>query len=135
MEHFEGGTGNKNETEPIPQLNERTGLSYDYINEYAALITFHSGDGIEEVKKFIKAKNFRLMNYEEYFQALGNYKDIVTEKNKQAVERIRILVDEFNEMTKDIEHLDEERFLRIFSEIQTLIKGVNTLFGRDFFDK
>lgn len=105
----------------IPQLNETTGVSFDFRNNYVALMGFLSPGGIEELRSFIKNMNFVMKKYEEYFPS-SKYKNVVNEKNQSAVKRIDELVESFNKKVKE-DALTEKDFLAICSELETLVTG------------
>ena len=121
-----------------PEINEKTGLSYDYVDAYGPLITLYTYGGIADVKKYILEKKFRMMRYDDFMRHLTKEKegfDIVNEKNRLAVNTINGLVDAFNNSTgygdaQKLFSFNEDDFLRICSEIQSLIQGEKVVFEK-----
>jgi len=103
---------------PVHNLNELSGISKDYRNNYIVYKSWLSDFKIEGLRSFIRENNVHFKKYEEYFSP-NEYKDIVTEKNKKAVEKIDELIDQLRDVTsKDkIGNLTEEVFLKICNAI------------------
>lgn len=108
----------------VPQLNRTTGISNDYINEYAALMGYFSLGGINEVRRMLTETNLDMQKYEERFPPTI-YKHVVNEKNRDTIRRIDELADSLNEKARNPETLKEEDFLQICNELERLIRGTH----------
>ena len=89
-----------------------TGVSSNYWNEWNIPPTAD--------KKWI------IKRYSKGLQPYGNRQnDVITEKNKQRVEKINLLVDEMNAKIKNPESCSEEELKVIINEVRNLIFGDN----------
>lgn len=122
MNESKGNQAENYTLKEVPQINEITGISYDYRNEYVFLVGYFSMGGIDEVKAVIKKLNFVMKKYEERFSP-SVYKNVINEKNTNLIRRINELVDSFNEKIKETDAFKEEDFLKIYKELEILIKG------------
>lgn len=110
----------------VPQLNERTGVSYDFFNEFIALGLIFRVYGIGGVNYKINA--FPLRRYEEYFyQFAGN--GLVNDRNRARVARLNRLVDSMNNRAS-LEGLSEREFKSSMNIIHFLIydDGISKVF-------
>ena len=112
------------ERQTIPQLNKETGISVDYRNTYVALKTWLNKKGIDSLRDFIKTNEIKLDKYEEYFSP-SIYKDVINLENKETINEIDKLVNDFNEKTnnENIETFSLEDFNKIFDNLEILIVG------------
>ena len=109
----------------IPQIDNKTGVSCDYINAFAALSTYCLDfKDKQPLINFIKKRNFKLKKYEEYFSP-ESYKDIITDKNKEAILEIDKLVEEVNIKisNQNIENLDVNQLHIILKRLENLIRN------------
>ncbi|MDO8664245.1 MAG: hypothetical protein Q7K44_01690 [Candidatus Liptonbacteria bacterium] len=123
MTKSEGGAPEHTELQEIPQLNTSTGLSMDYRNEYTFLIGYLSL-GMDEVRNALREMKYTMKRYEERFPP-ETYKDVVSERNKDAVKRINELADYLNTKFQAPESLSEEELLSKYKELEMLIGGSN----------
>lgn len=114
---------NFNETKKeIPQINTETGLSMDYINELADIISLYKFGGINYLIKRLEKRPFDMKKYEEVY---ANYENIINDKNIESVSNLNILVDKLNEILKDSNTINEDSFRKVVNEICFLIYGDN----------
>lgn len=106
----------------IPQMNEDSGLSMDYKNEYAALISCLDFFGIEKFRTFVKKYKPIVKKYRERFP-FETYKDVVTEKNATLIERIDVLVDDLNKKIRNVDTVDEDEFKNVLNELESIVNG------------
>ena len=106
----------------IPQMNEDSGLSMDYKNEYAALISCLDFFGIEKFRTFVKKYKPIVKKYRERFP-FETYKDVVTKKNATLIERIDVLVDDLNKKIRNADNVSESVFTDVLSELESIVNG------------
>ncbi len=105
----------------IPQITSETGVSGDYFNELTMLrLNFFNGDR-EKILKTIKKRPIK--KYQERYP-VNLFKNVITEKNKDAVNRLNQLADKINQFAKD-EVFNDAEFVSIYNEMTKLIYGSN----------
>ncbi len=114
--------------EDAPQINSKTGVSMDYGNQFHFLgAAFRAFGGIQAVRDYLghtgqysdsKASSFHMRKYEEVY---NEYKNVITDKNREAIKRINELADHMNEITKNFETISEEDFRKTYDELDALI--------------
>jgi hypothetical protein len=116
----------------IPGIDLQTGVSKDYSNEISSLrVNFLEGRKdiiIQEIKKH------RIRKYEEVYP-LSRFNNVITEKNKNAINRLNQLADQMNTLLQDKgEAFDENEFASLCNEMWSLIYGpkATTISAKDF---
>jgi len=103
----------------MPQINSETGVSADYFNEFTTLrLSFLDGDK-EKIIKTIK--KWPIKKYQEVYP-VNSFCNVITEKNKDAVNRLNQLAEKMNQFAKD-EIFNDAEFVSIYNEILKLIYG------------
>ncbi len=113
----------------MPQLNPATEISNDYRNEFTSFFSLFSMDDKQQVLDILKQLNeVRIKKYEELYSS-KIYKNIITPKNKDSIEKLNKLVDQINEKLLKFEATDyedfKEDFMKMYKESELLIRGVN----------
>lgn len=104
----------------VPQINSETGVSQDYANQFNGIVNFYQrGDnGIDLIKTKLKIHPFHMYKYEE---AYIGYKNIINDKNRDSIKRIDELADQMNNILKDPDSIDENKFKETCNELYLLI--------------
>ena len=106
----------------MPKINKETGMTADYINEIGYLCTFfEQGEKGEIIKALIKNG---VRKYQDRYPE-SEYNNVITEKNKLAVERLNELADRMNQFAKD-EDFNLSEFASTYNEMTFLIFGSET---------
>jgi hypothetical protein len=111
------------EKKEVPQINDETGISSDYCNQFNAIVTFYRFRGINGqngVRDIIKDHPFHMKKYAEVYSDCIN---VVNAKNSKSVERLNELADKMNDILKDPDLIDEDAFLKTINELYLLIYG------------
>jgi len=100
---------------PIPQINNLTGLSKDYINEFAGRVSFirlpHKRERVHEFGPIRK--------YREYFHP-NQYPSVLSVIDHPHVRKLDEIVDEMN---LKLEQRDYLGVLELYSHVEILIYG------------
>ena len=126
MEQFEPNKNEQSRLQEDLQISEETGVSQDFWNEFVPAYQY-----LQVIKKFKEKKvsfdkveeklsQYRMKRYEKRFSPTL-YPDIINEKNREAIEKLDMLVDEFNEMQGV--GLEEEKIISIMNTASKLIYG------------
>ncbi len=105
--------------EEMPQVNPESGISKDYINEIASLVTICDYYGPSEITKMYP--DYRVKKYEERFP-LDKYKDVITDKNRQLVEAINAQADLINADLANIDNISKEDMLKHLYAMVSMIR-------------
>lgn len=100
----------------VPQLNERTGVSFDYFNAVAYLPLVFYNFGIDGVNEKIRTNPLR--TYQQYFAGM---EDLVDDKNRTRVARINRIIGALNEKARD--EMDERTYKKAINALHHLIYG------------
>ncbi len=110
------------------QLSKITGVACDYWNEFFGLRVSYHRNQVESVKDFIKKRNerspFKIKKYTERYPT--DY--AITEKNKEAVEKLDKLVDIVNSWQNNPELLTDDAFKNVCINAHLLIYGKEDIF-------
>jgi len=104
----------------VPQINEETGISADYWNEYftkRCSFSFESNP-CEAVAK--QTNIYPIKKYEERFPIL-KFEDVITDKNRNRVKRLDELADLVNSKFTDASQFTEDDFKQLINEVFHLI--------------
>jgi hypothetical protein len=111
------------------RVNPETGLCGDWINEFAFIYTgILDEDSFSLVEKHVK-NGRRLQTYERRFANCVMEGGLITDKNREAVKHLDVLVVETNAILdrwasgQGLPKDERERLLEIFSEMQQIIRG------------
>jgi hypothetical protein len=101
----------------VPQINEKTGISADYINAFMALkmdIEFDLPE--EEIEKYV-------LKYTDHFNRYPvDYEDLITDKNRDSIKKLDTIVERINALLL-LEKKPYEEILRLCYEAQKIIYG------------
>jgi hypothetical protein len=103
----------------VPQINENTGVSSDYWNEYVSHITT-SREGIKTLAEWFK--EYPIRKYEQRFPT-EKYEDAITPQNINAIRRLNELSDIVNANFTDPLKLTEDKFKKTITEVCHIIFG------------
>jgi len=106
----------------IPQINKETGISFDYINELANLISIYNFGGISSLIKTITKRPFGMKKYEEVYT---NYQNIINNQNRESIKELNMLAGLLNEILKDPNSINEDSFRKTINRICFLVYGDN----------
>lgn len=127
--------------EPVPQIDEVSGLSGDYNNAFKNFHGYNPERPDECIAWFVEdeqvtlAKNPNSLLIEKYVEVYpaARYLDVVTEKNKEDVEYIDAAVEKIQEFYRDRirSHIKEQPLAaEVKKDIIELVKEVRTLMKR-----
>lgn len=105
----------------IPQLHPVTGISRDYINEYAPLFQILI-QGLDKVFELVEERP--IQKYSERFKEYMHL-NLINEKNLEAVQRLDEIADSSNITFRDKGKLTEKLVRETVSEVQFLVYGRN----------
>lgn len=105
-----------------PQINEKTGVSKDFINQFAYLITLYDYKGISMVQNHLKKRPFWARKYTDVY---ANFDNVITDKNRETVARLDELMLNLESILQDPEAIDEEAFKATINEAYSLVYGDN----------
>jgi hypothetical protein len=108
----------------VPQLNPENGISKDFINQFAFLITLYDFKGLPQVVEHLKNRPFKAKKYAHVY---AHCRDVVTEKNQATVAKLDSLMLDLEEALSNPESIDENNFRRIINEAHMIIYGENIL--------
>lgn len=101
----------------VPQVFE-TGVSHDYMNEYAPVAGFFDLGGIPELVKTLKRSPVK--KYAERFSP-DVYDQVVNNQNRERVARLDEIAEEVNTRYIDPNNFTEEEFKRTINEVMCLV--------------
>jgi len=104
----------------MPQINPITGISKDYINQFAALISMYDFRGISMIKKHLEIIPFKVRSYADIY---ARYNNVVNDKNRDTIVKLDNLSFRLQDILKDPESIDEDEFRKIINEVCFLIYG------------
>lgn len=103
----------------VPQIYQETGISGDYTNEYTGNLMGWSLDGFSSLANLFQVYHMR--TYRQRFSP-GLYDKVVTEQNRQAIQRLDEIAQELNyKMPR--QEISPEEFIARINELQHLIIG------------
>lgn len=103
----------------MPQVSSLTGVSHDYSNEITTLrISFLEGYKEKIIKRI---KDQPVKKYQERYPENLN-SDVITEKNREAINRLNELADKLNQIGLE-KDFDDKQFVSVYNEMITLIYG------------
>lgn len=106
----------------MPQMNERTGVSKDFINQFSYLITLYGYKGIPMIQEHLRKRPFRARKYTDVY---ANFDNVITDKNRETVARLDELMLSLESILQDPEAIDEEAFKAAINEAYSLVYGDN----------
>jgi len=106
----------------MSQINERTGISKDFINQFSYLITLYDYKGIPMVQEHLRQRPFRARKYADVYARFNN---VITDKNREAVAKLDELMLNLESILQDPEIIDEEAFKATINEAYSLIYDDN----------
>lgn len=104
----------------VPQM-VRTGLSADYFNAFGWIISRIQRNERKEEKLSNRLAGKQVEKYRERFPD-EEFKDVVTDKNRELITILDGHVDRLNELLKDDE-IDTEEVLKIVAEMDRIVRG------------
>ena len=104
----------------VPQINENTGISVDYWNEFSRKLNFFDKNNIKGLKQNLKENPIK---YYEVFFPSSIYENVVNSENEERVKELNNLVTIINDFA-NIDDLEYQCNLIIcFNSAKELIYG------------
>lgn len=104
----------------VPQIQEETGVSADYLNEYFPKCIALELRGINKVAELFRESPIR--RYRERFPE-DVYDNVVNGKNERRVSRLDEIAEDFNKRMVDPKMFSEKDFKRMINEVVSLVYG------------
>ena len=104
----------------VPQINPKNGISKDFVNQFAFLMTLYGFKGLPQIAEHLKNRPFKAKKYAEVY---ANFREPVNAHNFAAVEKIDDLMVSLEEILRDPNNIDEESFRQTINEAYFLVYG------------
>ena len=110
----------------VPNISTESGVSRDYIIAFGSLDNFlRRIDKDEPLRLRPLAKRAflqrKIQKYREYFDWIESEK-LITDQNKEAVQKLDIIVDQINKMQEE-NSADYTKLFKLWKEINDIING------------
>lgn len=106
----------------VPQINPKNGISKDFVNQFAFLISLYDFGGLSRVVNQIKDRPFKARRYADVY---ANFRDVVNDKNRESVSRLDELMANLEEILQDHDNINEDAFRKTINEAYFTIYGNN----------
>lgn len=104
----------------VPQINPKNGISKDFVNQFAFLITLYDFKGIPKIAEHLKDRPFKAKKYAEVYE---RFYDAVNEKNREAVAKLDETMLRLEEILQDPDNINEETFRQTVNEAYFIVYG------------
>jgi hypothetical protein len=104
----------------VPQLQEETGISADYLNEYFPKCITLELRGINKVAELVRVSPIK--KYRERFPE-NVYDNVVNGENERRVSRLDEIAEDVNKRMIDTSRFSEKDFKRMINEVVSLVNG------------
>lgn len=107
----------------VPQINPKNGISKDFVNQFAFLITLYDFGGLSRIVNHLK--NNREFKARKYADVYANYRDVINDQNRESVAKLDELMANLEEILRDPDNINEEEFRKTVNQAYFTVYGDN----------
>lgn len=104
----------------VPQINPKNGISKDFINQFAFLITLYDFKGLPQIAEHLKNRPFKAKKYAEVYE---KFHEAVNDGNREIVAKLDEAMIRLEEILQNPNNIDEEAFRQTINEAYFLVYG------------
>ncbi len=104
----------------VPQINSKNGISKDFVNQFAFLITLYDFKGLPQIAEHLKNRPFKAKKYAEVYE---RFREAVNDGNRETVAKLDETMTSLEEILQNPNNIDEEAFRQTINEAYFLVYG------------
>lgn len=104
----------------VPQINPKNGISKDFVNQFAFLMTLYGFKGLPQIAEHLKNRPFKAKKYAEVYKSFNG---AVNDKNRETVAKLDETMLRLEEILQDPDNINEETFRQTVNEAYFIVYG------------
>jgi len=108
----------------VPQVNSEYGISKDFVNQFAYLISLYDFGQLPVVISHLKDRPFKAKKYADVY---ANFQNVVNDKNREAVARLDSLMTHLEDILRDPDNINEDDFRQTVNDAYFMVYGNNAV--------